>query len=192
MSCEAPKLVKELHLCVFRAGEMKSRNFRYTLLAVAIVFLSGFTVFHKFYVSLTEIRVNAGSSRLEVSMRIFPDDLDKVFFELYGLESNLATSLEPPEADTLLGAYLRLHFKVTADGEPVSFTYLGKEPESDAIWCYLESEPIPTPRILKIHNTILMYQFEDQVNIIQVYVGEWNRGLLLTDDEPEGGLHIGE
>lgn len=148
---------------------------------------------HKFYVSLTEIRYNETSSRIEVSMRIFPDDLDRALEERYGVDTHLASSLEPPEADSLVGEYLRAHFSVITDGREVAFTYLGKEPESDALWCYLESEPLEaTPPDLLIRNNLLMDQFEGQVNIIQVYAGDWNRGLLFTKQSPEGSLTIGD
>jgi hypothetical protein len=153
---------------------------------------TGAAVIHEFYISLTELRYNAESSRLEVSMRIFPDDLDRALFDLHGLETHLGTSLEPVQADSLAGRYLRMHFRVEADGKQVPFTYLGKETESDAIWFYLESAPVEPPHTMRIRNSILTEQFEDQVNIVQVYAGEWNRGLLLTRDAPESVLNMGE
>jgi hypothetical protein len=161
-------------------------------LAILTSCLVGFTILHEFYVSLTELRYNAGSSRLEVSMRIFPDDLDRALNVAYGLETHLTTKLEPSPADSLLGIYLRHHFRVQVNGAEVTFSYLGKEPEANAIWCYLESEPIRSPRILKVRNTILMEEFEDQVNIIQAYAGDWNKGLLLTLSTPEDELQVGE
>lgn len=171
---------------------MKSRVFIILLLAVALTSLSCFSSLHEFYVSLTELRYNANSSRLEVSMRIFPDDLDRALFEMYGLETHLATRMEPEVADSLVSNYLRLHFRVEVDGEPVTFSYLGKEPESNALWCYMESVPLSSPHSMKIRNTILMDEFEEQVNIIQAYSGDWNKGLLLTRNSPEDELEIGK
>jgi len=162
------------------------------LLLVSICLFQGAVAIHEFYVSLTELRYNPESSRMEVSVRIFPDDLDLALLELHGLATHLDTSLEPSVADSLIAQYIQHHFRVEADGEQVSFRYLGKEPEADAIWCYLESEQLPKPRILKVRNTILTEQFGDQVNIVQVYSGEWNRGVLLSREDPENVLHIGE
>jgi hypothetical protein len=159
--------------------------------AILAMMLAG-SALHKFYVSLTELRYNPDSSRLEVSMRIFPDDLDRALLEKYGLATHLATGLEPAEADSLVGEYLTLHLRVEVNGAPVSFTYLGKEPEANALWCYLESDPVTSPRSLKIRNTILLDEFEDQVNIIQAYTGEWNKGLLLSRNTPEDSLIVGK
>ncbi len=171
-------------------------NFRkkwVTGMLLLAIWLGGAGWLHKFYVSLTEIRYNEHSMRMEVSMRIFPDDLDRALQDRYGVETHLASSLEPPHADSLVGAYLRRHFSLFLNGREVGFSYLGKEPESDAIWCYLESEPLgANPSVLLIRNNILMEQFDDQVNIIQVYAGNWNRGMLFTKESPQGSLTIGD
>ena len=170
---------------------MRTRNKLPLVAAMLALMLVGFTL-HKFYVSLTELRFNPDSSRLEVSMRIFPDDLDRALYEKYGTATQLATSMEPAEADSLVSKYLRHHLRVEVNGAPVSFTYLGKEPEANALWCYLESDPVTSPLSMKIRNTILMDEFEDQVNIIQAYSGDWNKGLLLTRNTPEDELKVGE
>ena len=79
-------------------------------LAIVTALLCGSWLLHKFYVSLTEIRYNPESERLEVSMRIFPDDLDKALERNFGISTQLATELESNEADSLLQVYLDFHF----------------------------------------------------------------------------------
>jgi len=147
---------------------------------------------HKFYVSLTELRYNAQSERFELSMRIFPDDLDRALLERSGIQTQLATELEHEDADSLMRAYLLESFSLQADGVEIVFSYLGKEPESDAIWCYLESGPLPAPQKLSIRHELLTEIFPDQVNIVQVYVANWNKGLLLSRNQPLGKLNIGK
>jgi len=147
-------------------------------------------MFHEFYVSLTEVRFNSDRNKLEVSMRIFPDDLDRVLLELYGLATHLGTELEPPEADSLLSLYINENFSIRCDTIPVNLVYLGKEPEADAIWSYLESDQIPVPGSFEVTNSILTEVFPDQVNIVQLYVGAWNKGLLLNREEQKAYLQI--
>lgn len=161
-------------------------------LAVVTALLCGSWLLHKFYVSLTEIRYNPGSERLEVSMRIFPDDLDRALEQNFGISTHLATELESNEADSLLQVYLGFHFALEVDGVPVILKYLGKEPEADAIWCYMESEAINNFGSIQIRSSLLTEEFEDQVNIIQVYAGKWNKGLLLTREQTSDQLIIGE
>ena len=147
---------------------------------------------HKFYVSLTELRYNAQSERFELSMRIFPDDLDRALLERSGIHTQLATKLEHEQTDSLLRTYLLENFTLEADEVEIAFNYLGKEPESDAIWCYLESDPVPAPRQLSIRHELLTEIFPDQVNIVQVYIGDWNKGMLLNRNQPGGMLSLEE
>ena len=163
-----------------------------TLLVLVGGLLFGSWMLHKFYVSLTEIRYNDQTERFEISMRIFPDDLDRALLELHGIQSQLATELEHELADSLLMVYLLEDFSIRVDGKVLGLSYLGKEPESDAIWCYLESSPVPEPDSLTVRNVVLTEFFPDQMNIIQVYHGKWNKGLLLNRDQVRGGLVMGK
>ena len=147
---------------------------------------------HEFYVSLAEIRYNTESEAMEVSLRIFPDDMDCALEAHYGIISSLATEIEHPSADSLLGIYLNELFKIELDGKNIPLTYLGKEAESDVMWCYLESDRVDIPDEILVSNSILTEIFEDQVNITQVYVDKWNRGLLLKREQTQGSLIIGK
>ncbi len=160
------------------------------LIGITLTFLAW--VSHEFYVSLTEIRYNTDSARLEISIRLFPDDLDCALLHNYGVTTHLATELESPADDALLVRYLLHHFSIHSEGDPLVLNYLGKEPEADAVWCYLESDPVGKPEILEVKNTILTDEFEDQVNIVQVYYLDWNKGSLLDRFTPSTRLVLGE
>ena len=157
-----------------------------------LITVLGSWVLHEFYVSLTEVRYNSDSERMEVSIRVFPDDLDRALLQKHGIFAQLSTELEAPEADSLLGRYLGRHFSLEINGKPLKLEYLGKEAEADAIWCYLESEPLSEPLNYQIFSSILLESFEDQVNIVQVYQGDWNKGLMLNRDQQSGQLRFGD
>ena len=154
------------------------------------LFISGAWLMHKFYVSLSELRYNTETERFEVSIRIFPDDLDRALLERSGIHTQLATELEHQKADSLLMVYILEDFSIQVNGEEIGLNYLGKEPESDAIWCYLESTRVSAPGTITVRNEILTEYFNDQVNIIQVYHGKWNRGLMLDRNQISGKLTI--
>ena len=159
---------------------------------LAILLLTGFSRLHEFYVSLSEIRFNQESDCFEVSLRFFPDDMDRALKEHFGINASLVTELEHESADSLLEIYLHNLFRIELNGVSVPLSYLGKEAESDVMWCYLESDTVKKPEEILVNNAILTELFEDQVNIIQVYVGKWNRGMLLRREEPGGSLTIEE
>jgi hypothetical protein len=162
----------------------------FILLPVLLVFSAW--LMHEFYVSITEVRYNPGSERFEVSMRFFPDDLDRALLDRSGIHTHLATELEPELADSLLMVYLLEDFALEVNGEDLLLNYLGKESESNAIWCYLESSRIAAPGTISVLNMILTEYFPDQVNIIQVYHGKWNKGLMLDRHQTSGSLSIGK
>ena len=187
------KVNKRFGIFVFYSIHMKGQKQRGRILLFLILLLGlGSWSMHKFYVSLTEVNFNSESGRIEVSIRIFPDDLDRALLERTGINTQLATELEHEVADSLLMVYLLENFTLQVNGEELGLEYLGKEPESDAIWCYLESSKVVVPETITVRNAILTEYFPDQVNIIQVYHGKWNKGLLLNRNQSSGKLTLGE
>jgi len=160
-------------------------------LVLVVLLINGAWLMHEFYVSITELRYNTQSERFEVSIRIFPDDLDRALLERTGIHTQLATELEHKSADSLLMVYLLEDFSIQLDGREIELDYLGKEPESDAIWCYLESSKVSSPETITVRNEILTEYFMDQINIIQVYHGKWNKGLMLNRNQISGKLTLG-
>ena len=170
---------------------LKRKRFVLPLVLISL-FICGAWLTHKFYVSLTEVRYNMQTERFEVSMRIFPDDLDRALLERTGIRTQLATELEHKSADSLLMVYLLEEFSLQVNGAELVLDYLGKEVESDAIWCYLESSRVAAPETITVRSVILTEYFLEQVNIIQIYHGKWNKGLLLNRNQNSGRLTIGE
>jgi hypothetical protein len=161
-------------------------------LVLFTLLICGAWLMHKFYVSLSEVRYNTETERFEVSMRIFPDDLDRALLARSGITTQLATELEHKSADSLLMVYILEDFSIEVNGALLELNYLGKETESDAIWCYLESSRVAAPETITIQSILLTELFPDQVNIIQVYHGKWNKGLLLDLNQDSGTLSIGK
>lgn len=121
---------------------------------------------HPFYMSVTEVRYNAPRKSLEISCRIFTDDLENVLKK----ESKQPLDIIHPQnrtaTDSLVAQYLRRHLFLSADGKPVSIKYLGYEISEDATWCYLECTPLAPFRKLDIRNDILYAEHATQSHMI--------------------------
>lgn len=152
--------------------------------------LSGTLPAHKFYVSLTEIHCRAERGTIEVSMRLFPDDLDRAIRAITGITPHIATEMEHDSADAWIAAYLESSFHLTFKGIETRFDYLGKQPEADAIWCFLEAELPDQFGQVTIENRVLTEMFEDQKNIVQFYSNDFNKGVLLSRYHPIKTLKI--
>ncbi len=123
-------------------------------------------------------------------MRIFPDDLDRAIMGISGKNPQMATELEMKEADQWMEDYLKNHFKITVNNQEINYTYIGKEPESDAIWCYMEADFSEIPHSINVKNSVLTDMFKDQKNIIQIYYKDFNKGLLLDSYNSTDSLKI--
>jgi hypothetical protein len=126
---------------------------------------------HEFHLSLTEINHNTENKTLEISIKLFTDDLTSALIQA-GAPTNLelGTEAEPPAANELVAAYLQRHFLIKVNGKDQSFKYLGKEPEMDATWCFLEIYSVKTVNELEVVNSCLLEAFDDQTNMVNLNV----------------------
>ncbi|MFN8358065.1 MAG: DUF6702 family protein [Spirosomataceae bacterium] len=123
---------------------------------------------HAFHTSLTQIDHNPKEKSLEVSIRMFTDDLESTLSkenngQRFRIENN-------DKNDPFVERYVRKHFKLTnAKGQSKAYTYVGKENEGDATWVYIEI-PLQESDIqgFKLQQDVLVDAFDDQVNIVNV------------------------
>jgi len=136
------------------------------ILSILIVLFSA----HEFHLSLTEIRHNSESKSIEVSIKLFTDDLLVALEQAGAPKMELGTENEPPEANELNESYLKAHFKLMVNGKPTDFTYLGKEAELDATWCFVEVKDVKKVQTIEVQNTLLLEAFDDQTNMINLNI----------------------
>lgn len=127
---------------------------------------------HAIHASLTEISYNAKEKTLEVSVRIFTDDLEKILSlennnQRFRIENN-------DKNDPSVERYVRRHFKITnPKGKIWPYTYIGKENEVDATWVYIEIPLTEAIEGCKLEQNVLLDIFDDQVNIVNMtYKGD--------------------
>ncbi len=121
---------------------------------------------HPFFVSVIEVNHNAKSSTVEVSVRVFTDDLEKTLQKYTTAKIDLIQPKDRAFIDQQLTSYIgnTLHLKI--NGKPVLAKYLGYEVIKESVWTYFEIESIKAMHTLEI-DCSLLYDFEtNQVNII--------------------------
>ena len=131
------------------------------------VFLSTSVALHAFHVSICDIEHNPESKALQISQRIFIDDLEvglKAFHHLEMVDTYKPG--DPHKLDSLMEAYFAKKLFISVDGSPKEFKYLGSELEGDARWAYLEVEGISSFKEAEVSNLILLEAFDDQENIV--------------------------
>ena len=141
---------------------------------------------HKFYVSITQIDINARSHKMEISARIFSDDLEASVLAESGQKLRLGSGREHPKADSLLFDYLVACLNLNQDGKGLELNFIGQEVEADVTWIYLEtSTGISLTKPVTIRNVILHERFPDQKNIVNLRFGKETDSRVHTRGHPE-------
>jgi len=135
-------------------------------------------------VSLCQIDYNEEAASLEITIKLFTDDLEKAL-EQQGTEHlHLGSPKESKKADTYIARYLKQHFslQINEQIESLDFVYLGKEVELDATWCYIEISNITTISTLQISNHLLFDISASQTNMVQIDINGTQKSILLNKD----------
>ncbi len=131
------------------------------------------SLFHPFFVSMTEMDYNAKDKELEVSVRIFTDDFENAIRKYHpGVKVDI---LHPPNQEQMnqfVNDYIQKHLQVKINGTPVQIAFVGFEQQSESIWSYFEVKNITGIKKLDITNNILHDYNTNQINMMHVKVGD--------------------
>lgn len=154
--------------------------------------LFAFTSLHKFYVSVTNINYSEKDDALQVTTRIFVDDLEAVLKERYDFQAKLGTEEEDKMADFYIEKYLRTKFLLSLDGELSTYSYLGKKYDNDVLICYLEFPKVglDTLKKLEIQNEILTDMYDEQKNLVHVKWRGNKKSFVLIKSDAKGMLNL--
>lgn len=134
---------------------------------------------HKFYVSNTQIDFRPDEHTLQITIKLFADDVDETVEANTAYALGLSTDTQHPEAAKHVQKYLAPLFMLQVNGKPVDCNWVGMEIEDDLLWCYLEVSNVRTVKSVEVQNELLMGYFPDQSNIVDVNAHGTTKSLLL-------------
>lgn len=151
----------------------------YTVLGFLFLSVSAFEV-HKFYVAVYQVNYAPEKKMLQITSRIFVDDLSKAIEKKYNKKNYLGTEKESPEDIVFLKKYLaeNLTFKINGQAKPVNF--LSKELEGDVLICYCSIKEVAKIKSIDTYNSILSEWNSEQQNIMHFIVFSEKRSVLFT------------
>ncbi|BDD06255.1 DUF6702 family protein [Aureibacter tunicatorum] len=123
---------------------------------------------HPFYISVMQINYDEAENSLQISTRIFADDLELALSER-GVEGVDLLDHSQEFSDEVK-VYLQDRLKFDVNGKPEEFDFLGIEPDGDALWVYMEINGVRKLKDLKIMNSILTDARKKQQNIVKLTV----------------------
>lgn len=137
---------------------------------------------HKFYLSNTTIEFNAQNRAIEITSKIFTDDLE------HAIEAQCYryNSLYPqtPEVFELVKKYISEKLSLQVAGRNVVLNFLGYSVENDMTTLFIEGSYFE-PNQVVVTNTILLEQFADQQNITEVRWNGQSKREYLTKDKTQ-------
>jgi hypothetical protein len=121
---------------------------------------------HKFYTSLARVEYNAAEKSVEVTLRVFADDLELALKRRAGREVRLDGA---KDADGLVLAYLRDTFEIkNRDGEAKALKWVGMELRAGVAWLYVEAEMPEGLAGARLRDQMFFELFDEQVNTVSV------------------------
>ncbi len=126
------------------------------------------SIIHPFFVSVIDVNHNAKEKSLEISVRIFTDDLETVLKNQTHTSVDLTKATDKAKNDKLIAEYIHNKMQFKIDGKAIQLNYIGYEIQSESSWCYFEVINIPSFKKLDV-NCNLLYEWQaQQMNIFHV------------------------
>lgn len=144
------------------------------------------TAFHPFYVSICQVDHNTESQSLELTFKIFVDDLNTGLKAHTDEKMWIGDEQEHADAETLVQKYLQNRVQFKVNGAPAAFNWIGKEVEEDICWVYMEIPNVPQLTTLEVTNRILLETFADQSNIVHVHANGTEKSMTMRRGQDEG------
>ena len=134
--------------------------------------LLNWTEIHDLHLSNSLVQYKSDENALQITIKIFADDLELAILNNYGEDLKLFSDNESPISDELIRKYLEQNLIFTVDDELLAYDYIGKEMSEDlsSVWCYLEYENLALPGTIQLENRILIDQYDDQRNMVMFKV----------------------
>lgn len=140
---------------------------------------------HPVHLSVTEIEYSEKDKALQITSRIFIDDLElSIRNKLKQPELDILDPRNGMTTDQLASDYLKEHFKIALDGKPQKFNLLGHETEDFALIFYIEVPNVKKFKSLEVFNSVIMETHDDQSNLVHVTYKGPVKSVRLVRDKP--------
>jgi len=147
------------------------------------LFIIWLGLFHPFYVSVTEIKHNPKTQAVEVSCRMFYDDLEHALEKDNKTPLDIVKPADKAQLNRFISEYVKKHLNIKVDGKPLNLSYVGYEIQEDGAWAYFEVKGVTSVKKIEIHDELLNAMHAEQINMLHVTVGGQRKSTKL--DAPD-------
>ncbi len=124
---------------------------------------------HPFHISVIDMEYDEEAKAIEISCRIFLDDLEDTLRRYTGDDKlDIMSDVSQDVVHHALNSYFLEKLKMKVNGKSVEMNYLGEEIEGDVMWCYIEVPKIKKLQSLEVESFLLLETFDDQMNLVHM------------------------
>lgn len=140
---------------------------------------------HPFFVSVTEIKHNQTNHSLEISCKMFSDDLEKALEKQYHVQLDLIKPTDKTQINKLIYDYVKKHLLISTDGKALNLTYIGYEIQDDGVWSYFEVKGVNAVKQINIHDDLLYEQHPEQINMMHVIINNQRKSTKVNNPDAD-------
>ncbi len=146
---------------------------------------------HVFYVSVTRVKWNADEARLDVSVRIFTDDLEEAIIAEGGPRLRLWTDQAREDRDRHVADYLTSRVAFRVNGVDRDLAWAGMEDALDATACLVQITDVDRVETIEVENRILIDLFDTQANVMRFEIAGEKKYVNLGKRTVRGTVEFG-
>jgi hypothetical protein len=141
---------------------------------------------HKFYMAIFQVNYAPEKKMLQITSRIFVDDLNLALEKKYGKKTFLGADKESADDQAVLKKYFAENLQIKVNGQSKPVVFLSKELDANVLICYCRVTDISKLHSVEITNTILTHWNSEQQNILHFTAfGDKKTVLFTTSNKTE-------
>jgi hypothetical protein len=148
------------------------------------------SILHPFYVSVCEVYHNPKSDALEISLKVFIDDIELAIQKSGENSFKISENSEKERIENGMEKYLEDRFVIEIDSKKKNMEVIGYELENDAIVFYIEIKNVKRINQIKLRNSIISEVRDGQINLTHFQYREQLKSFKTTGENPEGSIDV--
>ena len=145
---------------------------------------------HPFYVSVTEFNHNQKDKTIEISCKMFAEDLENTLKSQYKTNVDITHPKDAKLVEKYVYEYLQKHFQLKVNGKAVTLQFVGYEKEEEAVWGYLQVNNVPVVKKIEVTNNILYELYNTQISIMHASVGGARKSTRLVYPDTQASFEF--
>jgi hypothetical protein len=145
---------------------------------------SGILEYHKYYISVSNVKYNKEASSLQMVSRFFIDDMEDVLNARNPVAVELGVAADIKNHYESIQKYLNAKLYIRIKGSNLRPKLIGAEYVNDQIVLYTEFKTASSPTEIKMSFDAFCEMFEEQQNLVHFNINDERKTLVLDRSTP--------